>query len=176
MDSLNSYCRWYLFGRCKFGNKCRYQHRPLPFNLCKYFFMTSKCRLSHTCPFSHNYPVSAAGQLESRSVQSPAAEEVKKEPPVTAVSKPKAESKPIIVEKVETRTAFMKQGLKADEKATFEANKKEWERFSNYLDYLKSLKDSQEQDIAQVLRRYQYSFARRPSAGEGVTSISVKHT
>jgi len=127
-----------------------------------------------TCSFAHTYPILPDNQPKNlttnqSSVKINQGEHISSIP---SIEKPKIAVR--IVE--EMRTAFVKQGMRPEEKAIFELNRKEWERFPNYLDYLKLIKDEQEQDIAQIIRRYQYSFTRGVNPTEGITSFSIKHT
>ena len=129
-----------------------------------------------TCSFAHTYPILLDSQPNNLTTNQSSVKRNQGEytSPIPSIEKPKIALR--IAEKTEMRTAFVKQGMRPEEKAIFELNRKEWERFPNYLDYLKLIKDEQEQDIAQVIRRYQYSFTRGINPTEGIISFSIKHT
>ena len=175
---LKDYCRWYLLGKCRFGSRCHYLHKKLPYNLCKYYLFTGNCKQGDKCSFVHSVP--------NKNPNNPNPMEERKDEKFQTDSKcdkqeekKEAEEKKIFLvaaTKPTTRTLFTKQGNKQEEKEIFECNRKEWEKFPSYLEYLKSLKNDQDQDIAQILRRYQYSFRRKTSPAEGITSFYIRHT
>ncbi len=162
MEPQRPYCRQYVLEKhCRFGEQCRFLHATLPPDVCKFYAVSGHCSAGETCRFLHQRP-SPPLTASLRPVEEPKG---KSSLPVSREDGKKSEPA--------TRTPFIKQGLKPEEKAAFERNKQEWAKFPTYSEYLKSLKDDNEKDVAQVLRKYQYSFVRDPGTA---MSFSIHHT
>jgi len=180
--NTKNYCCRFLLGTCKFAEKCRYLHEALPNNLCKFYTLTGNCTHGKKCDFLHDNK--KIGPCKEDFFTITINEEIKnlsKTQISNGIHLPEKfvqneEVKIIKIGAPATRTPFVKQGQRPDEKEIFEKNKLTWSKFSSYQDYIKSLKTEEEKDLAQILRRFQYSYEKISNPDGNSETILLKLT
>jgi hypothetical protein len=202
MDPKDVYCRRFLLQKaCKWGQSCKFLHKPLPNNLCKYYTFMGTCNHGKQCKFVHQKfrpprpdpdteesadappeaPI-AAPPADSKSNgvgQSQSQSQTKSQSPTASGGQSRGTGQEEVKKKPAgptTRTLFVKQGLRPEEKARFQANAEEWKGHKTYPDYVKALIHDVDRDVAQVIRKYQYSFHRLDAGDPNVVAFSLKHT